>query len=563
MRLKSKLTLIVMFISAIILSAAVFQPVVRHTSPVQQDRDSTPPSQVVKLIFIHHSTGENWLTDGYGDLGETLGENNYYVSDTNYGWGPNGIGDRTDIPDWLEWFSGDQTDTYMQALFNEGEQNANYSRTIPDPGGENEIILFKSCFPNSDLEGSPNDPPSADGWLSVGHAKYVYNEILTYFGQHPEKLFVVITAPPLSVRSNAANARAFNQWLVYDWLRENDYSYNNVAVFDFYNVLTGKDGHHTFENGEEVHQVAGKDTLAYPSGDDHPSKKGSQKATEEFIPLLNYYYNRWQQDAPFPVPAHTEEDIETDSGQSDSDQPDAVPLDLSGLIDNFEGGMPVGTNGWEAYWDEGTTSSLKCGAESGTGLSGSGLHLDYQISSYSWGTCGLYYEQVQDWSATQGLVFSIHVRQPDQVLHVDLFADGTEGQESYIFELDLTPEMEDDWVPIGIPWESFHRVDWEADAGSPFSRPDRVTGIAFGFGSEENELEGELWIDELGWMGDEEATVEESADREVSQSEEPEEDEPGGWESLYIKGKDPEKSRGNILSKKEASSSKRDASCVS
>ena len=396
MRHKSKLTLIFMLVGAIILSAAVYQPIDRLTSSDQQGGDSTPPPQVVKLIFIHHSTGENWLTDGYGDLGETLGENNYYVSDTNYGWGPNGIGDRTDIPDWLEWFSGEQTDTYMQALFNEGEQNANYSRPLSDPGGENEIILFKSCFPNSDLEGSPNDPPSADGWLSVGHAKYVYNEILTYFGQHPEKLFVVITAPPLSDRSNAANARAFNQWLVYDWLRDNDYPHNNVAVFDFYNVLTGKDGHHTVEDGEVIHQIANRDTLHYPSGDDHPSKKGSQKATEEFIPLLNYYYNRWQQDAPFPVPVQVEEYIETDSGQSDSDQPDTAPPDLSGLIDNFEGGMPVGTNGWEAYWDEGTTSSLKCGAESGTGLSGSGLHLDYQISSDSWGTCGLYYEQVQD-----------------------------------------------------------------------------------------------------------------------------------------------------------------------
>ena len=88
--------------------------------------------------------------------------------------------------------------------------------------------------------------------------------------------------------------------------------------------------------------------------------------------------------------------------------------------------------------------------------------------------------------------------------------------------------MVDDWIPVGIPWESFHRVDWEADAGSPFSKPDQVTGIAFGFGSEETELDGELWIDELGWMDGGEAAVEESIDREVSQSEEPEEDEPSG-----------------------------------
>ncbi|MCA9992945.1 MAG: hypothetical protein KDE29_18280, partial [Anaerolineales bacterium] len=61
-----------------------------------------PPASPVKLIFIHHSTGENWLSDGYGDLGLALAQNNYFVSDTNYGWGPDSIGDRTDIPDWPE-----------------------------------------------------------------------------------------------------------------------------------------------------------------------------------------------------------------------------------------------------------------------------------------------------------------------------------------------------------------------------------------------------------------------------------------------------------------------------
>ena len=277
---------LISLICMITLSGAGLSTSFVQAAPAQQAGDLNPPDSPVKLIFIHHSTGENWLTDGYGNLGQVLAENNYYVSDTNYGWGPNGIGDRTDIPDWEEWFRSGDTPTYMDALFNEREQNADYTRTGADPGGENEIIMFKSCFPNSDLEGSPDDSPTADGWLSVGHAKYVYNQILDYFGQHPEKLFVVITAPPLSDRSNAANARAFNLWLRNDWLAENDYPYKNVAVFDFYNVLTGKDGHHSFENGQEFYQVAGKDTLAYPSGDDHPSKKGSKKATDEFIPLL-------------------------------------------------------------------------------------------------------------------------------------------------------------------------------------------------------------------------------------------------------------------------------------
>jgi len=45
----------------------------------------TPPVDPVKLIFIHHNCGENWLEDGNGGLGLALESNNYYVSDTNYG----------------------------------------------------------------------------------------------------------------------------------------------------------------------------------------------------------------------------------------------------------------------------------------------------------------------------------------------------------------------------------------------------------------------------------------------------------------------------------------------
>ncbi len=136
-----------------------------------------PPTATVKLIFIHHSTGGQWLADNYGGLGKALMANNYYVSATNYGWGPNNIGDRTDIINWPEWFTSANRDTYMDALFNENGQNfgdfGKWSRLRKDPGGENQIIVFKSCYPNSDLWGSPDDPPADvinDQW-TVSNAK--------------------------------------------------------------------------------------------------------------------------------------------------------------------------------------------------------------------------------------------------------------------------------------------------------------------------------------------------------------------------------------------------------
>ncbi len=125
--------------------------------------NSTPPSAPVRLIFIHHSVGENWLSDDNGKLGLALKDNNYFLSDTNYGWGPDAIGDKTDIGQWWLWFRGPSSSTYLNALYTESGDNSPYTRLSTNPGGENEIIMFKSCYPNSALQGTSQDPvPSID-----------------------------------------------------------------------------------------------------------------------------------------------------------------------------------------------------------------------------------------------------------------------------------------------------------------------------------------------------------------------------------------------------------------
>jgi hypothetical protein len=288
-----------------------------------------PPSNPVRLIFIHHSTGENWLADDNGALGIALRDNNYFVSDTNYVWGPGSIGDYTDIGDWWLWFRGPNSGTYLGALYVEGDQHASYSRLATNPGGENEIVMFKSCFPNSALQGNPSDPvPPIDSNLlrgegsgseyhTVANAKGIYIDLLNYFRTRQDKLFIIITAPPLSDPTYSSNARAFNQWLFNDWLQ--NYPYHNVFVFDFYDILTTNggdpstndlnqetDNHHRWWHAALQHKTDGDDdadpnVLEYPSSssDDHPSQAGNLKATTEFIPLLNIAYNQWRAKTTF------------------------------------------------------------------------------------------------------------------------------------------------------------------------------------------------------------------------------------------------------------------------
>lgn len=300
------------FLRAVALAAifALAVPAVGWASPP----DPTPPASPLKLVFVHHSTGEAWLADGHGGLGLALKNAGYFVSDTNYGWGPDAIGDHTDVGDWWTWFRGPSATAYTTALYGESGQNCSYSRLATDPGGANGIVMFKSCFPNSNVGGSPSDaiPPIESNTLAghgtndltVGNAKGVYLDLLQYTAQHPEKLFVLVVSPPLRAAdtnaTNAANARALANWLVdpNGWLK--DYTGDNVVAFDFFTVLTG--GHHRIVNGAVEHSAGPTDFLAFPTGDSHPSAAGDQIATAEFVPLLNAAYNAWRDHDTQPPP---------------------------------------------------------------------------------------------------------------------------------------------------------------------------------------------------------------------------------------------------------------------
>jgi len=292
----------------------------------------------VRLVFIHHSVGEAWLADGGGDLRQALNANNYYVTDSNYGWGTAStelggvIGDFTDTGHWYNWFLGTERDTHMGALYNNSTLSVG-ANTIANPGGPNTVVMFKSCFfSGRRIQGTPSDLPrissisnpnpiwgeAAEGAnYTVSNIKGLYRDLLAYFATRQDKLFILIATPPSYytdlTAAEAANVRAIHTWLVRHWLE--GYSYNNVAVFDYFNVLTSNGGdsetndlgaatgnHHRLQ-GSQIADVIGlnHNFLAYPSGtDSHPTPAGHQKAAGEFVPLLNIAYHAWQGDGGRP-----------------------------------------------------------------------------------------------------------------------------------------------------------------------------------------------------------------------------------------------------------------------
>lgn len=261
-----------------------------HSWPLMSSVNTAQPSSTVKLVFMHHSTGFAWLATDNGNLGQELNANNYYVTETDYGWGPASadyggdvIGNHTDTFDWPNWFNNS---TVMTQLYS-NSLNSAYTNdvAVTEPGGDNEIIMFKSCFPNSEVGDSIDDEQA------------LYNGLLTYFGAHTDKMFVLIVPPPEINIDTPALTRELANWLVASdgWLA--GYGGGIVFVFDYYNVLTDPNNHH-YVNGTTVEHIvrqgSSNELRYYHGNDSHPTASGHQKATAEFVPLLNAYYNVWK-----------------------------------------------------------------------------------------------------------------------------------------------------------------------------------------------------------------------------------------------------------------------------
>ncbi len=251
----------------------------------------SPPSHTLNLLFIHHSCGGQLMADkgpsvgqnciykthpNGGGLRRLLEQNNYNVHEASY---HSIIGDKTDLLDWPPKFR-DQMDRILKTK--------NQDDLLPDDE-KNQVIMFKSCFPNNNF---PDD-------ASVKRAKDAYKSLLPIFEKYPDTLFVAVTAPPLVSPNGFKNlvkrllgksvpysqsgklARQFNNWLKDSengWLSH--YRLKNVVVFDYYDILTK----HGKSNWAEYGSQHGQDS--------HPNSEGNGKAAEDFVPFLNRAVHR-------------------------------------------------------------------------------------------------------------------------------------------------------------------------------------------------------------------------------------------------------------------------------
>lgn len=233
----------------------------------------TQPSVVAgartNLFFLHHSTGEGIITGGdvRGVIAKYNQSHGTKFEFWDHGYNDDGLrnpqGQRVgtyDIPD-------DNTDPV--GLFNLWTTNNGARQKIL---ANHQVIAFKSCFPASDIQDDE----------TLNQYKQWYLAMRAVFDTHPDKIFVVMSQPPLHrLATEPATAKRARQFA--NWLKSAEYlgGHPNVVCFDLFDLLAKAD-----DGSATANMLRYEYEGSHDDSDSHPNDVGNQAVGPIFAQFL-------------------------------------------------------------------------------------------------------------------------------------------------------------------------------------------------------------------------------------------------------------------------------------
>jgi hypothetical protein len=209
------------------------------------------------IIFLHHSTGNNLIEQG--GLRELFSQAGYDFWDQSYN--DQGLRDpQGKLTGYAYPVPGDNTDP--DGLARIFHQRA-YHLPVNVLSGllQHDVIIIKSCF-------APANQITSDQQVEI--FKSYYLEIRDSMAQYPEKLFIILTTPPLNpVETNsqqARRARALAEWLKSPAFLNGQ---SNIVVYDLFAQLAENDP------ASPEYNMLRKEYR--DGGDSHPNRAANQE----------------------------------------------------------------------------------------------------------------------------------------------------------------------------------------------------------------------------------------------------------------------------------------------
>lgn len=184
--------------------------------------------EFTNLIFLHHSVGHNLIAQG--NLRETFAAAGLDLWDQDYN--SLGLTDPQGNPTGYSYtVPGDNTDPDGLAAIFRQEERGRPTNTLSGLL-QHEVIIVKSCFPASNIESD----------VKLEQYKSWYLSIRETIDRHPDRLFILLSPPPLNPAETtpqaAARARQFANWLNAPEYKAN---HPNVYTFDLFDALAEPD----------------------------------------------------------------------------------------------------------------------------------------------------------------------------------------------------------------------------------------------------------------------------------------------------------------------------------
>ena len=220
------------------------------------------------IIFFHRSVGHNLIKDG--KVHELIGSTGKFAF-SDYDQNTDVLTDTCGKQQKMGFLfpGGNTRPEDLSVIFSDNV--AKQYKPIQDEALRHDIVIVKSCYPNSNIN-------SAEELETI---KRHYQSIFDFFVEHNKNL-VVLTSPPLTplmTRSDRANrARQLAEWLVSSKFGD------NIKVFDFFNLLAAP-------QDEKCANMLKKEYRRWLPLDSHPNAKASKEIVPKLVSFLQETYN--------------------------------------------------------------------------------------------------------------------------------------------------------------------------------------------------------------------------------------------------------------------------------
>lgn len=426
----------------------------------------------VRILFMHHSTGGGLIWDG--SVRELLTDLGYEFWD--HGYNEEGLVEHSGSALGINWeVPDDNTDP-------DGWYHI-FSQPVTDPPSntfshmlEFDAILFKSCFPASDIASDEQFEEYRQYYLSIRDV----------IDQHPDKLFIPLTTPPLVPNAtspeNAARAQRWAEYLTSDEYLQ---GHPNVRVFDLFYHLADENG--TLQADYRVDEW-----------DSHPNALANRTVGAILVDFVSQAILDFAPGQPVtqPVPADdgvqaddTSSDVGDDTASSDADRPS------SDQIADFETGL---TDDW---WDWSEQAMLSWAVVQPGRDSDYALQLTFDAAAGGYGGIGFSMEPDPAWEAADGISFYWRADQPELTVVFALAVQDprqpdAEPSDAAPFEVSLVTSG-NEWEQVTLPWSDFAKAEWFGDEGVDVFDPANVVWLAFDLGNWERAQRGTIWLDDI------------------------------------------------------------------